>query len=82
MQYWAALAFGTSVRTRGQSEEALAALHDALSFAEKAGNAYRRSSALYQLSVLHLALKQGQSRCDQPGRVRGRQGGEQRLRDG
>ena len=60
MQYWAALAFGTSARTRGRFEEALAALHDALSFAERAGNAYRRSSALYQLSVLHLALKQGQ----------------------
>jgi diguanylate cyclase (GGDEF)-like protein len=60
LQYWAALAFGTSARTRGQSEEALRALHDALSFADKAGNAYRRSSVLYQLSVLHLALKQGQ----------------------
>jgi len=60
MQYWAALAFGTSARTRGQSDEALAALHAALSFADDAENAYRRSSALYQLSVLHLALKQGQ----------------------
>jgi diguanylate cyclase (GGDEF)-like protein len=59
MQYWAALALGTSARTLGQSEEALAALHDALSYAERASNAYRRSSALYQLSVLYLALKQG-----------------------
>ena len=60
LQYWAALAFGTSARTRGQSEEALAALHDAFSSADTAGNAYRRSSVFYQLSVLHLTLKQGQ----------------------
>ena len=60
LQYWAALAYGTSARRRGQSEEALAALHEALAFADKAANAYRRSSAQYQLSVLHLALKHGQ----------------------
>jgi len=55
---WAALAFGTSARMRGQSEKALAALHDALLFANRAGSEYRRSSALYQLSVLQLELKQ------------------------
>lgn len=58
VRYWAALAFGTSARMRGQSEKALAALHDALLLANRAGNAYRRSSALYQLSVLQLELKQ------------------------
>ena len=58
VRYWAALAFGTSARTRGQSEQALAALHDALLFANRAGNEYRRSSALYQISVLQLELKQ------------------------
>jgi diguanylate cyclase (GGDEF)-like protein len=56
--YWAALAFGTSARMRGQSEQALAALHDALFFANRAANEYRRSSALYQISVLQLELKQ------------------------
>ena len=60
LQYWGALALGTAARARGQSDEALASLHDALALADRAGNAYRRSSALYQLSVLHLALKQGQ----------------------
>jgi diguanylate cyclase (GGDEF)-like protein len=60
LQYWAALAFGTSARRRGQSEEALAALHEALSFADRTANAYRRSSVQYQLAVLHLALKQGE----------------------
>ena len=57
VQYWAALALGTTDRMRGQTEEALASLQEALSIAESAGNAYRRSSALYQLSVLQLALK-------------------------
>jgi len=59
LQYWAALAYGTSARSRGQSEEAMDALHDALSFADQAGNAYRRSIVQYQLSVLHAVLKQG-----------------------
>jgi diguanylate cyclase (GGDEF)-like protein len=59
LQYWAALALGTSARTRGRSEEALASMQEALSLAEQAGNAYRRSSVLYQLSVLQLALKHG-----------------------
>jgi diguanylate cyclase (GGDEF)-like protein len=58
VRYWAALAFGTSARTRGQSEQALAALHDAFLFANRAGNEYRRSSALYQISVLQVELKQ------------------------
>ena len=60
IDYWAAMALGTADRTRGHNEEALASLQNALSFAEKAGNAYRRSSALYQLSVLQIALKNGQ----------------------
>jgi len=60
LQYWAALAYGTSARMRGQSEEAMDALHEALSFADQAGNAYRRSTVQYQLSVLHAVLKQGE----------------------
>jgi len=54
------MALGTAARTRGQTEDALRSLEDALSLAEMADNAYRRSSALYQLSVLQLALKNAQ----------------------
>ena len=60
VEFWAAIAQGTAARTRGQTEEAMASLQDALSLAERARNAYRRSSALYQLSVLFLSLKNGQ----------------------
>src|SRR5262249_2896908 len=60
VQYWAALALGMSARTRGQSDEALASLHEALSLADSAGYASRRSRVQSQLSVLHLALKHGQ----------------------
>ena len=59
LRYWAALALGTSARTRGQPEEALTSLQEALSLAEAAGDNHRRSSAQYQLSVLQLALKNG-----------------------
>jgi diguanylate cyclase (GGDEF)-like protein len=57
LRYWAALAHGRAARMRGQPEEALASLQEALSLAEAADNAYRRASALYQLSVLHRTLK-------------------------
>ena len=59
LRYWAALALGTSARTRGLPEEALTSLQEALSLAEAVDDPYRRSSALYQLSVLQLALKNG-----------------------
>jgi tetratricopeptide (TPR) repeat protein len=59
LRYWSALALGTAARTRGLPEEALTSLQEALSLAEAADDAYRRSSALYQLSVLQLALKNG-----------------------
>ncbi len=59
LRYWAALALGTSARTRGLPEEALTNLQEALSIAETTDDRYRRSSALYQLSVLQLALKNG-----------------------
>ncbi len=59
LRYWAALALGTSARMRGLPEEALTNLQEALSLAEAADDAYRRSTALYQLSVLQLALKNG-----------------------
>ena len=59
LRYWASLALGTTARTRGLTEEALISLQEALSLAEAADDAYRRSGALYQLSVLQLALKNG-----------------------
>ncbi len=59
LRYWAALALGTSARTLGRSEEALTSLQQALSLAEAAGDPHRRSSALYQLSVLQRSLKNG-----------------------
>jgi diguanylate cyclase (GGDEF)-like protein len=59
LRYWSALASGTLARTRGASEEALTSLQEALSIAEAQNNPFRRSSALYQISVLQLALKNG-----------------------
>ena len=58
LTHWASMAIGTTARTRGHWDDAMASLHDALALAERVDNPYRRSSALYQLSVLHLALKQ------------------------
>ncbi len=57
LHYWAAMALGIAARTRGRPEDAMANLHDALSLAEAADNPFRRSSALYQLSVLQRELK-------------------------
>jgi diguanylate cyclase (GGDEF)-like protein len=57
LRYWAALALGTSARTRGLSEEALSSLQEALSLAEATDDPHRRSSAHYQLSVLQFGLK-------------------------
>ena len=48
--YWAAMMIGITARGRGQMDESLASLQTALSAAEQAGNAYRRSYALYQIS--------------------------------
>ncbi len=56
--HWALLQIGTTARARGRRDEAMAALHEALGRAELLDNAYRRSAALYQLSILHLDLKQ------------------------
>jgi diguanylate cyclase (GGDEF)-like protein len=61
LAYWAALSVGISARSRGQLEESLGALQDALSLAEREDSAFRRSSVHYQLSTLHLMLKQPQS---------------------
>jgi diguanylate cyclase (GGDEF)-like protein len=57
LKYWAALAQGQAARLRGQSEESLASLQEALSLAEAADDPFRRSTVLYQLSVLQLILK-------------------------
>ena len=59
LSYWGALASGMLARTRGASEEALSSLQEALSLAEAQDSALHRSSALYQISVLQLALKNG-----------------------
>ncbi|MFO1314054.1 MAG: GGDEF domain-containing protein [Burkholderiales bacterium] len=59
LRYWAALSLGTTARTRGLPDVAMANLQEALSLAEAASDAYRRSNALYQLSILQLALKNG-----------------------
>ncbi len=61
LHFWTALAYGIAARTRGQSDDALTSLQDALSLAEATGNAYRRSTVLYQLSVLQRDLKNAQS---------------------
>ncbi len=59
LRYWAALALGTTERMRGLPDVAMANLQEALALAEAASDAYRRSSALYQLAILQLALKNG-----------------------
>ena len=61
LRYWAAMSIGITARSRGQLEECLGALQDALSMAEQQNNPYRRSAALYQLSNLYLTSKQPQS---------------------
>lgn len=58
LQHWASLYVGIAARGLGRREECLDSLQEALSFAERADNPYRRSSAMYQLSVLYLMLKQ------------------------
>jgi len=57
LRYWATLTLGTSARARGLPEEGMTNLQEALSIAEATNNAYRRSSVLYQLSVLQLTVK-------------------------
>jgi diguanylate cyclase (GGDEF)-like protein len=64
LSYWAAMSIGVTARSRGQLEESLDALQDALSRAERVDNPFRRSEALYQLSNLYLQLKQPQSALD------------------
>ena len=64
LTYWATMSIGVTARSRGQLEESLGALQDALSQAERVDNPFRRSEALYQLSKLYLQLKQPQSALD------------------
>ncbi len=64
LAYWAAITIGVTARGRGQLDESLANLQEALAFAESADNTYRRSNALYQLAQLYLALKQPQNALD------------------
>ena len=58
LTHWALLQIGSTARARGRRDEAMGALHEALGRAELLDNAYRRSAVLYQLSILHLDLKQ------------------------
>ena len=64
LAYLAAMTIGTTARGRGQLEEAMGSLQDALAMAERDDDAYRRSAALYQLSVLYRVLKQPQNALD------------------
>jgi diguanylate cyclase (GGDEF)-like protein len=64
LAYWAAMTIGITARGRGQLEESLGSLHDALAAAQGVDDAYRQSYALYQLSTLYLALKQPQNALD------------------
>ena len=64
LSHWALMAIGTTARARGHRDEAMATLHEALALAERMDVPYRRSSALYQLSVLHLDLKQADRALD------------------
>jgi diguanylate cyclase (GGDEF)-like protein len=64
LAYWTAMMIGITARGRGQVEESLANLQGALVAAESADNAYRRSSALYQLSQLYLSMKQPRNALD------------------
>lgn len=57
LRYWAALQVGTLARASGLTEEGMTTLTEAIALAESANDSYRRSSALYQLSVLQLSLK-------------------------
>ncbi|MBE7523160.1 MAG: GGDEF domain-containing protein [Burkholderiales bacterium] len=57
LRYGSALTYGTAARSRGQSDQALSSLQEALSLAEAAGSPYRRSMTLYQISVLQTAIR-------------------------
>ena len=58
VKFWSALAVGTTARLMLRNDDAQKALVDALALATAADNPYRRSLALYQLSVLHNQMKQ------------------------
>jgi len=62
--YWAAMTIGTTARSRGDLEESLGSLQQALSIAESADNPVRQSSTLYYLSNLYIELKQPQKALD------------------
>ena len=64
LTYWSAMMIGITARGRGQMEESLGSLQEALAAAERADNAYRQSHAHYQLSQLYVALKQPKNALD------------------
>ena len=63
-QFWAAMVVGMTARMLGQDDEALARLREAYALAN-AQSPYRRANALYQLSVLHRAMRQAESALDE-----------------
>jgi len=64
LAYLAAMTIGMTARSRGHLDEAMGSLQEAMAMAERDDDAYRRSGALYQLSVLYLVLKQPQNALD------------------
>jgi diguanylate cyclase (GGDEF)-like protein len=64
LTHWALMEIGSTARARGRRDEAMSALHEALGRAELLDSAYRRSAALYQLSILYLDLKQATRALD------------------
>jgi len=65
VRFWSAMSVGISARLLGRSDEALSSLQDAFTLADAAQDHYRRGSALYQLSVLDLYLKQAERAFDE-----------------
>jgi diguanylate cyclase (GGDEF)-like protein len=56
--YWAALSMGTTARQLSRFDDARKALQEAVTLAAAEQSPFRRSSALYQLSVLDTGMKQ------------------------
>ncbi|MEO8345476.1 MAG: diguanylate cyclase [Betaproteobacteria bacterium] len=65
VRFWALLSAGTAARQLLRNEDAQKALLEALSLATSEQNQFRRSAALYQLSVLHTQMKQWSNAYDE-----------------
>jgi diguanylate cyclase (GGDEF)-like protein len=58
LPFWAEMSLGVTSRIRGRLEESLESLQRALALAKQAESPFRTSSALYQLAIAYLDLKQ------------------------